>query len=166
MAIPVTAAMPQWVRSTGVRRAIHADIPALLRMGRAFFEESGFEAESSYDEASVTATLTHLLDGGGAVFIAEKNGRAVGIAAALAYPFYFNTNCRAGQELFWWLDPAHRGGVLGVRMLKAMEKWARDEGCHTFMMISLPSLTESPAAKLYARMGYRPSECNFIKRMN
>lgn len=163
-AIPVTASVLQWTQSA-VRKATKEDLPDLICMGRKFFEESGFSAETSFDLASVSKMLIHLIEGGGVVFVAEKDGQSIGIAAAMTFPYYFNLNCKAGQELFWWLDPQFRGGTLGVRLLKALEAWAQEQGCQTFTMVSLPAL-DSPASKLYMHRGYRPSECSFIKRMN
>ena len=151
-----------------IRRATKADIPALTFMGRKFFEESGFGAEMVFDEESLRKTLEHLLDSDdGVVFIAiGANGRPIGGAGAMAYPYYFNLACRAGQELFWWIDPEIRGGLVGIRLLHALEAWAKERGCRTFTMISLPAIGDSPAARIYPRMGYRPSEHSFIKRVN
>jgi GNAT superfamily N-acetyltransferase len=149
------------------RAATLNDLPALLQMGRAFFDESGFGAETSLDAESLEKTLRYLIESGeGAVFVAERTGAIVGCAGALRFPYYFNLACSAAQELFWWIAPEHRGSILGVRLLQALERWARDSGCATLTMISLPALEDSPAAALYRRMGYRPSEHNFIKRVN
>ena len=45
-----------------IRHATPSDIPALIEMGRRFFEESGFSAETSFDVASIEKTLVHLLE--------------------------------------------------------------------------------------------------------
>lgn len=147
-----------------IRRADMRDLDDVVRMGRAFFEETGFAAETSFDEASARRTVEHMIGGGGIVLMAERGGRPVGMAGAITFPYYFNVAARAGQELFWWMEPDARGGWLGVQLLKALESWARGEGCVTFTMVSLPALA-GPAAKLYGRFGYRPSECSFIKKV-
>lgn len=95
-----------------------------------------------------------------ALFVADG-----GIAAALAYPHYFNAASKTAQELFWWVRPDKRGGPTGIRLLRAIEEWARGRGCKTLSMICLPALKESPAERVYQRTGYRASERSYIKRL-
>lgn len=149
-----------------IRAATMNDVPALIEMGRAFFDESGFGAETAFDPESTKRTVEHLIGGGdGIVLVAERGGHVVGCAGAIAFPYYFNLATRAGQELFWWVHPDHRGSILGVRMLQRLEQWAKDAGCRTFTMIDISCLEGSPAARIYQRMGYRPSEQSHIKKV-
>lgn len=148
-----------------VRVATVEDVPECLVMGRAFFDESGFAGETAYDEESTRATMTHLISAqDGVLLVAESDG-LIGMAAALAFPHYFNAASRAAQELFWWVAPRARGGAAGVRLLRGLEAWAAEVGCSTMTMVCLPSLTRSPAERIYERCGYRPSERSFIKRV-
>ena len=133
-------------------------------MGRQFFAESGFDAESSFDPESFTVTLEHLVSSeDGALFVADAGGQLIGMAGALAYPHYFNVASKAAQELFWWVEPARRGGTAGVRLLQGLEAWAKGVGCATLTMICLP--IDSPAERVYQRVGYRASERSYIKRI-
>lgn len=146
-----------------IREATHADIAACLDMCRAFFSESGFEAEATFDDESMTTTLRNLVDSAdGVVFV---NNDLSAIAAAIAYPYYFNLATKTAQEMFWWVHPDRRGGIVGMRLLSALEKWARAIGCGTLSMICLPSLDKSPAERMYIRAGYRASERAYIKRL-
>lgn len=130
-------------------------------MCRAFFDESGFAAETSFDAESMCRTLMQLMGNeDAALFVADG-----GLAAALAYPHYFNAREKTAQELFWWVRPEKRGGPIGVRLLRALEQWARSRGCKTLSMICLPALSESPAERMYQRLGYRASERSYIKRL-
>ena len=147
-----------------IRPAVTADIPRCVEMGRQFFAESGFEAETSLDPESFRATLEHLIgNADGALLVADLGGALIGMAGALAYPHYFNVASKAAQELFWWVEPAKRGGTAGVRLLQALEAWARGVGCGTMTMICLP--IDSPAERVYQRVGYRASERSYIKRI-
>ena len=132
----------------------------LLEMGRAFFAESGY-TEMEFDPDTTAGMLRYLMDSDdGALFVADV-GRLIGMAGALAYPFYFNAGHKTGQELFWWMVPEFRGGVHGVRLLHELERWARSVGCASFSMIALSTLPR--AADIYARSGYRASDQSFIK---
>lgn len=143
-----------------IRFATHADIPRCVEMGRAFFAESN-AASFPFDESSAEKTLTHLIEAeDGALLVAEKEG-VVGMVGALAYPHFMNLSKKAAQELFWWVEPAHRGGSAGVRLLQAVEAWAEARGCATLTMVCLP--IDSPAERIYQRTGYRALERSYVK---
>ena len=132
-----------------VRAATHADIAECLPMARSFFDESGMAGVTEYDQGCAIATLRQLIDSRhGALFVAGSD-RLVGMAGALAYPMYFNTAHLSAQELFWWVAPERRGGTVGVRLMQALEKWARGMGCRTLTMVCLP--IDGPAQSHYAR---------------
>lgn len=148
-----------------IRRAVSGDIPACLVMGRAFFDESGFAAETSFDEGSFRLTLERLLAmADGVLLVADRGGDLVGMAAGIAYPHYFNARQKAAQEMFWWVRPDKRGSPAGVRLLHELEAWAREKDCATLTMICLPEL-DSPAERVYQKSGYRASERGYIKRL-
>lgn len=147
-----------------IRRATVEDLPRCIEMGREFHREAML-AEIAFDESSALATLTHLIGEDGALFVAQhENGALVGMAAALKFPHYINLSANVAQELFWWVDPAARGGSAGMRLLAAIENWARDAGCVMLTMICLP--IDSPAQKIYERVGYRPLERSFAKGLH
>lgn len=146
-----------------IRHATHEDIGACLEMGLAFFAESGLAAETSFDATTTARTLAHLIDAAdGVLLVAEADG-IIGMAGALSYPHYFNADSLTAQELFWWVRPDSRGGSAGVRLLQALEAWAKGQGCSTLTMVCLP--IDSPAEGVYRRVGYRASERSYIKRL-
>ena len=145
-----------------LRRATPHDIEACLAMCRCFYDESGLR-EQPYDESSMRVTLDRLMGSeGGLLLLTEVDGALTGMAAALAYPSYFN-GLSVAQELFWWVRPERRGTSDGVRLLKAIEEWAKDRGCVSLTMICLP--IESPAESVYQRCGYRACERSYIKEL-
>ncbi len=147
-----------------IAEATADDLSACLDMGARFFEESGFAAETSFDAESTLATLEHLMtDPDGCLLVAKQKGEIVGMAGAMAYPHYFNRDSKTAQELFWWVAPAARGGMAGVRLLLGLEAWAKGRGCGTLTMVCLT--IKSPAERIYARMGYRAAERSFLKRL-
>lgn len=148
-----------------IRAAAESDIPALIEMGRRFFQASGYGDLAAFDRESFTATVQHLMAGGGVCLVAETDGQVVGMAGALAYPFYFNADHKTGQELFWWLNPEHRGGLLGARLFAGLESWAQDQGCASFTMVALDAVRPEQVGGMYKRRGYRASEHTYIKEL-
>lgn len=148
-----------------IRRATAADLPDLLKIGREFFEESGWPELCAWDEASVTRTFTSLIEGEmpGGLLVAFQ-GEMVGMAAFVLYPFYFNAECTVGQEIFWYARPMFRNGI-GAALLEAMEHEARTAGALAFMMANIAGHRDEALARLYARRGYKPAENTFLKRL-
>lgn len=148
-----------------IRQAGLGDFDSVLPLAERFFEASQYGSIMQFDPESFRRTFEHLLAGDGVCLLAEHGGRLVGMAGALAYPFYFNAAHKTGQELFWWVEPAARGSTVGARLFKGLESWARSVGCKTFSMICLDSLKPAKVAAMYIRSGYRASEHTFIKEL-
>jgi ribosomal protein S18 acetylase RimI-like enzyme len=51
-----------------------------------------------------------------------------------------------------WVDPAHRGGGLGSRLIEAAADWAREQGAAT-LELSVTTNNDA-AARLYGRTGF------------
>lgn len=148
-----------------VRPAAPEDIPQLVRMGVAFFEESGYSDVTTLDVGAITKLFRDLIDGQGALLVVESGGKLVGMTAGIVYPFYFNRDHVTGQELFWWVAPEHRANGVGSELLKALEAWAKGRGAQSFAMVALPQLDAEKVGALYRKAGYRPSENTFIRRL-
>lgn len=147
-----------------IREATEADIPRVLEMGRRFFETAGWPDVAEWDDASTEWTLRFLIEQPtGALFVAEEDGHVVGMTGGMVMPFYFNHTHRTGQELFWWVEPEHRG--IGSGLFDALEAWAREAGAQTFTMIAVDRLKPDVMARIYRARGYRPSEHAFIRRL-
>lgn len=148
-----------------IRPAVDSDISVLIEMGQRFFAVAGCADIADFDVASFKATVAHLMAGDSCCLVVEVDGHVIGAAGAMAYPFYFNTSHKTGQEIFWWINPEHRGGSAGTRLFAALEAWARDAGCKSFSMIALDAVEPNKVGAFYRRSGYRPTEHSYIKEL-
>lgn len=147
-----------------IREASADDLPRLLQMGERFFNAAGWPEFAAWDVASIEQTLRFLIDNEtGGLFVAEVDGEVVGMAGAMVTPFYFNLSHLTGQELFWWVEPEHRG--VGGGLLDAMEAWAKRVGAQTFTMIAVDRIRPELMARVYRGRGYRPAEHSFMRRL-
>jgi GNAT superfamily N-acetyltransferase len=147
-----------------IRTATEADLPRVLAMCERFFEAAGLPDVAVYDPETMERTLRQLMGGEmGALFVAERDGEVVGMTGGMLYPFYFNASHLTGQELFWWVDPEHRG--VGRGLFDALEIWAKAMGAETFSMIALDRLNPERVAEIYRARGYRANEHSFIRRL-
>lgn len=149
-----------------IRAGEETDVPAIMALGRKFFDAAGWPAVAEWDDASVEATLRALIDGKmpGGLPVAEVDGEVVGMAAFLLFPFYFNLRTTVGQEIFWYVEEKHRFGA-GAEMLQWIEAKAKEGGAAVFIMSSVTGLRDAALARVYARRGYAPAENTFIKRL-
>lgn len=149
-----------------IRHATPDDLPELVRMGLDFHRASCYAQTVDADIESFKRTLMAIASGPGAVFIADADGAAVGMAAATASAHWFNAKHKIGQEVFWWVDESHRGTAAGRMLMDSIEEWARLSGCKTFCMASTANLRPEALARLYKRRGYVPQDIYYSKVVN
>lgn len=151
---------------TIVRRAAVADIPAMVMIGKRFFDETGYAKFGIFSNPNkLHESLEKAVsDDAYGAFVAERAGAIVGVACAVSFAMYFSEQPVA-MELFWWVDPNLRGGAPAIRLMAALERWAEDSGCVTFSMVDLVNI-KSSAPKIYERRGYKLVERTWIKRIN
>jgi predicted N-acetyltransferase YhbS len=147
-----------------IRKAQPEDLPALLDMGRDFFDHSANSAFTTFDENSLTATLIALMSGvaGGSLLVAESDGEVVGMAACVVFPFYANHSTLISQELFWWVKPEHRKGIGGA-ILDELEAEAKRKGAKIFIGANLSGERSAAFERLYRRRGYTPAENTHLR---
>lgn len=146
-----------------IRPAVPSDAAEIARNGAKFFAQAGWSDVMEYNEADCAASLESMIGAGH--FICLVSGNPInGMVAGLYGPAYFNASQIVGEELFWWVDDA-APQMTGIRLLKALEREAKDRGVHAFTMKSLARLGGERMTKLYQRCGYRPSESAFIRKL-
>lgn len=138
------------VATTTIRAATHDDVDAMVAMGRQFLatEYPG----RLMDNPEQLARLTHqLIDGDSSVVLVAEREAVIGMIACVAYAHPMSGELTAA-EMFWWVDPAHRG--CGLRLFRAAERWAREQGAQMFQMIAPSPEVE----RLYQRLGFTKIE--------
>jgi ribosomal protein S18 acetylase RimI-like enzyme len=124
-------------------RADHA--AAWAALNRAWLAEGGFAVEAK-DHAVIDDPQASILDAGGRIFIAERDGEAVGCCALMAMP-------DGGYEVAkMTVSPSARGLGLGRRLLEACETAARAAGAPRLYLET--SSTLKPAGALYRSFGF------------
>lgn len=146
-----------------IRPAMSSDIPAMLEMGRKFFDASGYSDITEYHEESFRDVLERLITSADSLALVADEGGPVGMAAALLYFHFFNTNHKTSQELFWYVDEKHRG--IGTALLDALIAGVKAKGAQSVSMIALESLDPEKVSGIYARRGFRPSERTYVRSL-
>lgn len=144
-----------------IRRATHADMDSILRMGERFYHSSHYSAWSGFCKDSCRK-LAELIIDTGVLMIAEQDGKDAGMVGLVVAPFMFNNSKLGAYEVFWWVEPEARGGMTAWRLLKSIEGVCAEMGVSSIQMVVLSDSPEQ-AAKMYERAGYTHSETSFTK---
>ena len=138
-----------------IREATPVDLPQLLNMLRKYREQTPLDFLSEADNvAYITQMLCEIMAGRGVVLVAENDG-LVGMLIAGIHPSRWSPAHLLLTELAWWVEPEHRGGTAGHRLLKryieAGQKM-KEQGriCNFF----ISKMSNSPDLD-YGRFGFR-----------
>ncbi len=153
-----------------IRDAVLEDVPWLLEQLRAF--DRFFGAKKSLvpsDPAAafdVIASLVYQAKiGNGVFYVATNAGIYVGFIAGLLVRHPYNPDeILVLDELFWWVDPAHRGSSAGARLLAKYEEFGRAHGADWLKMTLEAASPVDPAS--LSRRGYRLQESAFLLELD
>lgn len=143
-----------------IRDVEDRDSPEIAKFAKEFMEYAPLHVDYNINE--LLKFLEHVSEE--AIFIVpEKDGKAVGMAAAAVTPHPYSPMYLLGTELFLWVDPEHRSGTVGPRLLKALEQRIKESGCK---YISMTSTVHTPNFKKYLlKQGYIEAETAYMKEI-
>lgn len=138
-----------------IRKADTDDIPSLIRLGREMHEEAPTFNMLDFDDQKVVALFNSapMVDGG-ACFIAEDNGEAIGMFCGIVVPHYFGHMLMA-NDLCLFVSKPKRGGTAAYRLVKTFENWAIAKGAVSLRFGISTNIEPERTLKLYEKLGYR-----------
>jgi hypothetical protein len=146
-----------------IRLAEHRDIPEIVRLGLRFLRESVFGTAIAENPDQMTTLAGAIIDGRqpGVIFMAlDAEDHAIGMVGGLSFVHPLSAELMV-TELFWFVEAEARGSI-GVRLMKALERWAQQSGAVAIQMIQ-PFGAERVAG-VYEVMGYAPIETAWQRR--
>lgn len=137
-----------------IRAAELSDIAGLLPIAAAMHAESRFRGLDFQGE-KMRALFEHLVQSeNGCLLVVEHAGALHGVlAGGLAQDFFGETV--AAFEYGVYVDPARRGSMDGVRLVKAYLAWARERGAVYINMGVTTGVTTDRTGALYEKLGAR-----------
>lgn len=102
----------------------------------------------AYEALEASGALSILVARAGA-------GRMVGYMLSVVRPHLHYADVLCGFEDAYFLDPEHRKGMTGVRMLKAWEAEMHRRGCKLIFAMTKPFLDMRP---VFERLGFTTSD--------
>jgi GNAT superfamily N-acetyltransferase len=142
-----------------IRAATESDLPRLIEMGSRSLREGPYKDQiEDNPEQAAKLGLEVIRSRRGMVLVAEEAGALVGLLGFIVTPHYFS-GLLTGQEIMWWVEPEHRRSMIGVCLIRACERMARDLGAKR-MQFTAPT---REVAAAYEAMGYTALEVGYQK---
>lgn len=141
-----------------IREATPADRPRLVEMSQHFLDSTPY-GKLLRPAPGCIEQIVDLVFEHGQSWVAEVNGAIVGMLGVLVLPHPV-TGEDYVDEVAWWVEPEHRRGTVGPRLLTHMERWAVLQGLHMVKMVA-PAGTDVGA--FYERDGYLALETAYVK---
>lgn len=145
-----------------IRDAQPDDIPRIVEMGRRFLLEGPYKDQLADNPGEAAKFATNVMaHKDGHILVADKDGKPIGVIAFIVMPHWFSGETTA-TEMIWYVEPEHRPGGIGMRLLWEAEKQALDLGAAS---MGMTAPTEA-VGDVYKRFGYRKVEVAYQKRLS
>lgn len=140
----------------GVRLATMQDAERIIELGRTFLAAGPYRDEIEDNPEQVHRLIAMLFATEQArILVYEEDGIVVGVFCFIIYPHYFS-GLPTGNEVIWYVDPAHRGKA-SLELLWAAERMAADMGA---VRMQLTAPTEE-VGEIYKRCKYHQVEVGY-----
>lgn len=135
-----------------IRAAHLSDVPRIVEIGESLHRESTYQA-IPYSTPKVGALMRSLINGGGAVFVAEQGGEVVGGIAGGVTAHWFSDEL-TGFEYSFFILPELRHGLVAMKLLLAMKAWCTAKGAKTLRIGITTGINVEGTARFYRYMGF------------
>jgi hypothetical protein len=146
-----------------IRPLTLVELPDCEPFAKAFHEE--LHLPGIFSMAAFTRTWTTLLTSPAitaVIFGLFEDDRLIGVLGAMMGED-LNTGAATANELFWFVDAAHRHGAGAFKLVKEFEVWGDRHDATDFRLVHLLGPNGERFPKIYERMGYRPIEVANLK---
>ena len=123
-----------------IRRSKPEEIEAIVMLCKKFYPMTPYAATYPFDYDTVYE-LTEKLVHEDTVFIAEEDGKPVGILGLAIVPFMFNANMLEAHEVIWWVLPKAQAMGVGEALLQAADVLFQERG---IVSINMARMANSP----------------------
>jgi GNAT superfamily N-acetyltransferase len=146
---------------TVIRTADIADLPRVAALAQEFSRQSAFTR--NFDPDRFIGVWVGLLEAAtGEIFLLTDGDAITGALGGVIYPDLYSGSPIA-TEFFWYVQPGARGQ--GMKLYQEFERWARRWDCVQIRMVHLMDSMPEKLSRVYARMGFSPSELHYVKEL-
>lgn len=139
-----------------IRKAVLADVPALIELGRQMHDESPRFRRYAFSADRLQTSLLNILQlDQCCAFVAEKDEEVIGGILGIAVDHYA-CELKQASDLAFFMHRAHRGSTAAVRLVRAYVEWAIEQGAEPSIGINT-GVNPERTARLFHAIGGRQS---------
>jgi len=147
-----------------IRVATISDMPRLLELGRLMLAEST-ATPFRFDMGKTAETLAKIMNGGGVIFVSERDGVIVGgFAGGVCEQWY--SRDKVGFDYALFIEPGLRNGLTAIKLVRAFEVWAAEMGAIELRLGITTGVHVESTARLYEYLGFQNIGPMFTKKVN
>ena len=146
-----------------IRKGEYKDIEGVKELIKEFFQESLAWYKISLDDETITETMKSFVDKH-ISFVAEENGKIIGVIAGIISPSIFDKRQLFAQEAIWYVTKKARG-IVGFKLIKVFEEECRKLGAKMISMICMSNLNFDILDRFYKNDGFALLENHYIKEV-
>lgn len=146
-----------------LRNATIEDMPSLVNMGAAAYQEAGYEAIAPFCGESMGRMAKQCIDAGVAV-VAVDGDELKGVIGLVITPYPLNNAFKAAYEVLLWVHPEVRKTKIGFQLVEESEIQCRELGVNSQHLAHM-GIRAGDAQKLYELNGFVLSEICYTKVM-
>jgi hypothetical protein len=146
-----------------IRKAELQDFDRIMEMMIDFANSSPYEPqnEPEYGDTYVRRLLCSFM-AAGCIFLAEHEDKIIGMLIAQIQPDSWLPHIKTMREIAWWVDPEHRMGSAGYKLLLRYIKYGKAlQEAEEIQGFTLTNMEQSPDFNLEKR-GWTPMERNYL----
>jgi GNAT superfamily N-acetyltransferase len=136
-----------------IREMTEQDIPRMIELGARMHLESEYKDFKHNTQKTYKLGHTIIDSNDMCGFVSEVDGEIKGMFIGAKWEHYFSDATISG-DLLLYVDPDHRGGMTGIRLIKAYLSWAKDLGVDDIRLGETAGIDREAIAKLYAKLGF------------
>lgn len=140
-----------------IRLAKENDVPRMVEMGERFRRETSYAKFLSKNPSRMEALGKQLMTHDG-LLASEEGGKLVGMLGYITHDHFISGDKMVG-EVFWWVEPEHRGE--GLKLVLAMEKKGRENGAVCSQLVAPDERT----GNFYKLLGYEFVEATYQRKL-
>ena len=146
-----------------LEEATHKDIPGILELISEFYEEGLKSSGINFSKPSLFVLVKEYVEHKDAcIVVAKENEKCVGVVAGFMTPSLYDRKQQIVQQKIIFVRKDYRGKI-GIRLLRAIEEWAKMKGANYITMTSLEGMQD--LMRFYNRNHYRKLETHYVKEV-
>lgn len=144
-----------------IRPAREADCSRMVLLAAQMVKESPRYSRHGFAIDKARQLFQVLLQMGG-LLAAEKDGEIVGFFAGIVSE-HFLSHAKCATDVGVFVLPEHRGGTAFLRLVRAFEEWAREQGATEIQLGVSTQVETEQTVRMYERLGYTMASFGLVK---